>query len=102
MSYLATAVAVGTTFSAPGTGPEIFVQGGVNISLGAFEGGVKLQRQDSTGAWMDVARDSAGTPLAWTSGGFALAWAEQGMRGAFYRLVCTSLTSGIPYCELST
>ena len=51
---------------------------------------------------MDVARDSAGTPLAWTSGGFALAWAEQGMRGAFYRLVCTSLTSGIPYCELST
>jgi len=96
------ATIAGTTFSATGTGTALFVRGGFNIALGPFVGTIKLQRQDSAGNWLDVSRDSAGTLLSWSSGGFALSWEERGQQGAFYRLVCVALTSGTPYCELSS
>lgn len=91
---MATPLSSGSLTSATTTTPvQIF--GRANLSLtGTFVGTVALERADSsTGTFTVVSRDVAGTPATFTTAfqGWPFEEDEQGM---WYRLNCTSYTSG--------
>lgn len=91
---MATPIASGS-FTGTGTSTPVQLHGRFNLSLtGTFVGTVQLERADaSSGTFTVIARDIAGTPASWSSAFQGLS-IEEGEQGMWFRLNCTSYTSG--------
>lgn len=83
------------SFTGTGQSTPVQIYGRFNLSLtGTFVGTVQLERADSSGGTFTVvSRDVAGTPATFSTAfqGLPIEEDEQGM---WYRLNCTSYTSG--------
>lgn len=83
------------SFTATGQSTPVQIYGRANLSLtGTFVGTVQLERSDAqAGTYTVVARDVTGTPAVWSSAFQGVPF-EEDEQGMWYRLTCTSYTSG--------